>query len=185
MVREAIRRMLVEAFRLLSRLADDPYRTLQGHYGKGVRIDMGCAFAVVEGIHIGDWVYIGPDARMNGAGWLWIGSNVAIGPHVTIYTTNHCYDRSEFVPYDERLKLGPVRIEDHVWIGGNVVIVPGVTIGAGAVIGAGSVVTRDVPQCAVVAGNPAKVLKYRDREAFDRCVRKGAFWLKWSFEHPR
>jgi len=59
-----------------------------------------------------------------------------------------------------------VNIDDYVWIGANVSITPGVTIRKGAIVGMGAVVTKDVPECAIVGGNPAKILAYRDKETF-------------------
>ncbi|MGC8751800.1 DapH/DapD/GlmU-related protein, partial [Hydrotalea sp.] len=60
----------------------------------------------------------------------------------------------------EKVKSSPIKIADKAWIGFNVIILKGVTIGEGAIVGAGSVVTKDVPPYAVVAGNPAKIIKY-------------------------
>lgn len=86
-----------------------------------------------------------------------IGDNVLIGPGTRLYTPNH--------PLDVGLRrdgweIGlPITIEDDAWLGGSVVICPGVTIGARSVVGAGSVVTKDVPPDVVVAGNPARIVK--------------------------
>lgn len=88
-----------------------------------------------------------------------IGDDVQIGPAVQIYTAQHPID-----PATRRSGLEtahPVTIGDNVWIGGAAVICPGVAIGADAVIGAGSVVTRDVASGAVVGGNPARPLARR------------------------
>lgn len=101
-----------------------------------------------------------------------IGDNVQIAPNVSIYTAGHpLHPDSRNSGYEYAL---PITIGDNVWIGGNVVICPGVTIGDCAVIGAGSVVTRDVPPWTVAAGNPCRVLRqiteadrdfyYRDRK---------------------
>jgi maltose O-acetyltransferase len=86
-----------------------------------------------------------------------IGADTRIGPAVQIYTADHPRD-----PATRRTGLEsgrPVAIGCNVWIGGGAIILPGVSIGDDAVIGAGSVVTRDVPAGATVAGNPARILK--------------------------
>ena len=86
-----------------------------------------------------------------------IGNHVYIGPNVGIYTVHHAL-------LAEQRNAGimqslPVEIHDNVWIGGHAVIMRGVTIGQGAVIGAGSVVTHDIPPQVVAAGNPCRVLR--------------------------
>lgn len=86
-----------------------------------------------------------------------IGDNVCIGPNVSIYTACHPLDadlRDTWVEWAE-----PVTIGNSVWIGGGATILPGISIGDRSVVGAGSVVTRDVPPGVVVAGNPARVVK--------------------------
>ncbi|MBQ1412352.1 MAG: transferase, partial [Clostridia bacterium] len=91
-----------------------------------------------------------------------IGKNVMMGSDCVIYVRNHRFDRTD-IPM---MKQGfteeePVIIEDDVWIGGRVSILPGVRIGTGAVIAAGAVVTKDVESYSVVGGNPARVIKKR------------------------
>lgn len=86
-----------------------------------------------------------------------IGSNVFFGPAVQIYTVNHPLEAVQRRTLQEQAL--PVAIGDDVWIGGNAVILPGVNIGAGSVIAAGSVVTKDIPSGVVAAGNPCRVLK--------------------------
>ncbi|KAJ1962321.1 hypothetical protein IWQ62_003569 [Dispira parvispora] len=86
-----------------------------------------------------------------------IGDNVWLGPQVHIYAVTHplaAKSRSQYW-----IQAKPVTINDHVWVGGNSVIMPGVTIGEGAVVGAGSVVTKDVPPFTLALGNPARVVK--------------------------
>lgn len=94
-----------------------------------------------------------------------IGDNVLFGPAVQIYAASHP------VSADERrtmLEFGkPVTIGSDVWVGGGAIICPGVTIGARTVIGAGSVVTRDLPSDVVVAGNPARVIRELPQESTD------------------
>ena len=103
-----------------------------------------------------------------------IGERVLLGPRVGIYTAAHPLDaavRATGVEYG-----APVTIGDDVWVGGNAVICPGVTIGAGSVIGAVSVVTRDIPPGVVAAGNPCRVLRPigpADREKWERAALQG------------
>ena len=110
-----------------------------------------------ERVSIGSNVFINNDFMVIGSGRITIGSNVLIGPGARFYTPNH--------PLDVELRregweIGlPITLEDDVWLGGSVVICPGVTIGRGSVVGAGSVVTKDVPPGVVVGGNPARVLR--------------------------
>lgn len=100
------------------------------------------------------------------SGGVTIGRYFHVGRGLTIFSTNHNYNSDTLIPYDEQSIIEPVIIKDFVWCGSNVTIVPGVTIGEGAVIGSGAVVTKDVPDYAVVGGNPAKVIKYRNKELF-------------------
>jgi len=158
--------------------ANDPYRALRGRIGRGVMLHGPSSFVAVDGITIGDWVYIGPGARFSGSGGLTIGSNVAIGPDVTILTSNHRIDGDPWIPFGPDVDRKPVRIGDHVWIASRVVILPGVTVGEGAVVGAGAVVTRDVPEGAIVAGNPAREIRRRDERAFAAAKADQRFWLR-------
>jgi len=86
-----------------------------------------------------------------------IGDDCFIGPNVSIYTACHSTDPAE--RNSRREWAEPVTIGDNVWIGGSVTILPGVKIGSNVTIGAGSVVTRDIPDGVVAVGNPAKVLR--------------------------
>lgn len=101
-----------------------------------------------------------------------IGDNCQMAPNVAIYTAGHpLHPVSRNSAYEYGI---PVEIGDNVWIGGNTVILPGVHIGSNSVIGAGSVVTKDIPEWCVAAGNPCKVIRkiteedkkyyYRDQE---------------------
>ena len=86
-----------------------------------------------------------------------IGDNVMFGPNVSVYTVNHPLYYEDRNKYLEQAK--PVVIEDNVWLGGNVVILGGVTIGKNSVIGAGSIVTKDIPANSLAFGNPCKVVR--------------------------
>lgn len=100
------------------------------------------------------------------SGGVTIGQYFHTGRNLTIFSTNHNYKTPRTIPYDEVSIEQPVVIGDFVWCGSNVTIVPGVTIGEGVIIGAGAVVTKDIPDYAVVGGNPAKIIKFRDIQHF-------------------
>lgn len=85
-----------------------------------------------------------------------IGDHVSVGPDVVFCGAGHDYSTLDLDDI-----AATIRVEDHVWIGARSVILPGIIIGKGAVIGAGSVVTRHVPPWSIVAGNPARLIKQR------------------------
>ena len=91
-----------------------------------------------------------------------IGDNVILGPNVNIYTASHPYNEVQRIKGLEYAK--PVKIYDNVWIGGNVTILPGVKINQGAIIGAGSVVTHDIPPYVIAVGNPCEVVRSITKE---------------------
>ena len=95
-------------------------------------------------------------------GEIQIGDDVMIGPNVVIRASNHNFERTDISMWDQGQQLGgKIVIGDDVWIGANVVVVSNVSIGSHVIIAAGAVVTKDVPDYAVVAGVPAKILKFR------------------------
>lgn len=113
-------------------------------------------------IEIGQKSFINFNVSMIDVGKIIIGDHVLIGPNTGIYTAIHPIDpeiRSKGVQ-----KARPIIIEDKAWIGGSVTILPGVRIGYGAIVGAGAVVTKDVPAMTIVAGNPAKAIREINEE---------------------
>lgn len=128
--------------------------------GKNINVERGAIFS--RDITIGDYSGIGENTVIPGRG-VRIGNNVMMGPWCIIYTTNHEYGRTDIPMIMQGMKEPePVTVGDDVWIGGRVIILPGVKVGNGCIIGAGAVVTKDVPDYAIVGGNPARVLKYRN-----------------------
>ena len=109
-----------------------------------------------KNIQVGKNVFINACCRFQDQGGITIGDGCFIGHNVTIATINH-----NFLP-EKRANMypAPVKLGKNVWVGSDCTILPGVTIGDGAVIGAGSVVTKDIPAMAVAVGNPCKVIKY-------------------------
>lgn len=116
------------------------------------------------------------DTFIDCSGGVTIGRYFHTGRGLTIFSSNHNYISNESIPYDTKLIVKPVVIKDFVWCGTNVSIVPGVTIGEGAIIGANAVVTRNVPDYAVIGGNPAEIIKYRDIELFKKLKEEGRFY---------
>jgi acetyltransferase-like isoleucine patch superfamily enzyme len=126
-----------------------------------------------EKISIGCGSVINAWSTIHSAGGVSIGQFTHIGHGLTIYSSNHNYRSQESIPYDEIDILKPVVIEDCVWIGSNVSIVPGVRIGEGSVVGMGAIVTKDVPRGSIVGGNPAKVIGSRDMVTYERLKAQG------------
>ena len=124
-----------------------------GHVGKNVHVDIDFHCECGKHIFMGDKVIVNMNCTFVDNNRIDIGSNVLIASNVQIYPEEQEICRTYALP---------VRIEDGVWIGGGVVILPGVTIGRNSVIGAGSVVTRSIPANCVAVGNPCRVIKQID-----------------------
>jgi len=136
-------------------------RRIFKYAGKNIRVEKGAFFGDGAQIEIGNNSGIGINCQVCGP--VKIGDNVMMGPDVIVLTSRHKFDRLD-VPI---IKQGyhppePVVIGDGAWIGTRVIILPGVKIGKEAIIGAGAIVTKDVPEYAIVGGNPAKVVRHRD-----------------------
>jgi acetyltransferase-like isoleucine patch superfamily enzyme len=135
--------------------------------GPGAGIHLGCfvwSYAPRQvrrsGFRVGAHSRINRNCCLDVRGPLTIGDNVSVSPEVTILTASHAVNAADF-----HVELRPVVIEDHVWIGTRATILPGVSLGRGSVIGAGSVVTSDVPAFSIVAGVPARPIGTRDPAA--------------------
>ena len=125
---------------------------------KGVNIERGAHFT--PGLRIGERSGVGINCEINGP--VTIGKDVMMGPEVVVYTSGHKFDRTDISMMDQGFTdVRPVEIGDDVWIGRRAIIMPGVKIGNGCVIGAGAVVTKDIPDYSVAAGAPARVIKNR------------------------
>lgn len=109
----------------------------------------------------GSNIRFGRFSQVNCVGGLEIGSNVMMGPHVIITTANHVFSNLNIPMRVQGLVNKKVIIGDDVWVGANVVILPGVTIGNGSIIAAGAVVSKDVSSQVIVGGVPAREIKRR------------------------
>jgi acetyltransferase-like isoleucine patch superfamily enzyme len=154
-----------------------------GTCGDGCVFEVGCLIFHPENVHLGRNVYVGHQAILKGyyrnemrigdetwigqqcffhsAGGIAIGARVGIGPGVRILTSAHTEAGRETPILFAPIELAPVVIEDDADVGVGAIVLPGVTIGRGAQIGAGAVVSRDVPAYAVAAGVPARVIRER------------------------
>lgn len=111
-------------------------------------------------IFIGKGTVIGFNVSLLAGADIKIGENVLFASNILITSENHGMDPENVLKYSlQSLEAKPVVIEDNVWIGENSIILPGVTVGKYSIIGAGAVVTKDVPSYTIVAGNPAKIIK--------------------------
>lgn len=136
---------------------------------KKIFLKTSASFKVHAGVDFGSGalIKIGENSSFNKGAWIGndtvLGNNVMMGPNVSILSGSHNFDRLD-IPMNEQgaPKRKPVIIGNDVWIGTRSIILPGVNIGNHSIIGAGSVVTRDVPEYGIVGGNPAKVIKYRN-----------------------
>ncbi|MBI2029519.1 acyltransferase [Candidatus Gottesmanbacteria bacterium] len=132
------------------------YRISGVRIGKGSTIHMWCNFFNPYGVSIGEDTIIGDHAFLDGRAKLTIGNHVDIGSSVLIYNSEHDVDAANFTAIEE-----PVVIEDYVYIGARVTILPGVKIQKGAVVASGAVVTKDVVSMSIVGGVPAKEIRIR------------------------
>lgn len=134
-------------------------RRLFKKMGRDVIIERHAYFSTGEQLSIGDGSGLGVNAHCVGP--IIIGRDVMMGWDVIILTLNHATGVGRPMRGQGGLPREPVVIEDDVWIGARVIILPGVVVHRGAILAAGAVVTKEVPAYAVVGGNPARIIKYR------------------------
>lgn len=158
------------------------WRAASRRFGDGVRIGAGVGFKHIETFEIADGVFIGDHAYIQGrfdgtcvigrrvwigpqsyfdARDLVLGDDVGWGPGAKVLGSAHTGWPLDVPVIQTDLEIRPVRVEEGADIGTNAVLLPGVTVGKGSIVGAGAVVTRDVPPMAVVAGVPAQFLRWR------------------------
>lgn len=153
------------------------------HLGTPSYISHQATFNFHHRISIGKYCRIGPYCHLDGEGGITIGDGTIFASRITILTSSHHYNQVEFLPYNIEDKRMPVHIGKGCWIGWGASILPGVTVEDGAIIAMGAVVTKSVPKGAIVGGNPAKVIKYRDElEQIDQAIQTESYFLKYKLE---
>jgi acetyltransferase-like isoleucine patch superfamily enzyme len=113
------------------------------------------------GLVIGSGTYIGPRCVLGAGGGITIGARVTFGAGVHLLAENHEFRDGSRPIQDQGVTRAGIRVDDDVWVGNQVIVLDGVHIGHGAVIGAGAVVTKDIPPMAIAVGNPARVTGHR------------------------
>jgi acetyltransferase-like isoleucine patch superfamily enzyme len=141
-------------------------------YGYGLKVNYKSTFT--------NNTIIGNDCHFNGIdivgnGKVIFGDHFHSGSNILIVTQNHNYYNSEFLPYDNIDILKKVIIGNCCWLGSRVIILPGTVIEEGVVVQAGSVLFGKIPKCAIVGGNPWKILKYRDIDKYDQLVQENKY----------
>lgn len=134
-------------------------------YGAHIRPSGYWSREIGEGIKIGNNSSIGAYSYIGCAGYIQIGDDVMIGPRISLLAENHVYNDTNRPISEQGVVRKGIEIQNGVWIGANVSVLDGVTIGAGSVVAAGAVVTKDIKPYTVVGGVPAKVIKYRFPES--------------------
>lgn len=129
--------------------------------GKNCVIEGGGDLYIPSKVKLGKEVYIGKNFFLHGGGGLSIGSYTHVSRNVSIHTRNHNFE-GEMLPYDKGFSYKCVEIGEYCWIGMNVCITPGVKIGSGCIIGMGSVISKDVPDNAIVTGANQVFRRNRD-----------------------
>lgn len=142
-----------------------------GSCGKRLKVNTYCQFN--KNVFIGDYCNFN-GIRILGGGKVTIGNYFHSGIECMMITQNHNYEGT-LIPYDNTYITKNITIGDCVWFGNRVTVVGNVNIGEGAIIAAGAVVCKDVPVCAIVGGNPAKIIKYRDKEHYYKLKAEGKF----------
>lgn len=134
------------------------------YIGDSIYLDSGIKIYQPENISIGEGTYIGQEVTLNAADKISFGENCGIASGSYFMTWNHAIDKKVVELRATGKESAPISVGDGAWVGYNAIILPGVKIGTGAVVGAGAVVTNDVPDWTVVVGVPASPIAVRSTE---------------------
>jgi acetyltransferase-like isoleucine patch superfamily enzyme len=137
------------------------------YFGKNARLGENAQVTTPERCHIGTNAAIGDGSIINAVGGFHLGDYSVMAAECMVFTTEHRFVGTTRLPFDKVRQVKPVHVGDYVWIGARTMIHSGVRIGDGAIVGLGSVVTRDVASLSIVAGNPAVVIGKRPQQSFE------------------
>lgn len=173
-----IKKILILALKKINKLQKTNF--IFASQGENVVISSNVNFGNPENITLESNIFIGESCSIYAQGKVTIMAGTILADHVDIRSANHYYDGNDlnFLPFDQKVLVKPVVIGKNVWIASHVVILPGVTVGEGAVIAAGSIVTKSIPSLAVVGGNPARIIKYRDKERYLKLKSEEKLFMK-------
>lgn len=154
--------------------------------GEGTVIRRDAKLYDPQNITIGKNCYIGSRNTIYASGKVEIGDNCAFAEDIMIFTSNHNYKSSTMVPFDNHSIIQDVFIGNNVWIGTRVMVMAGCKVEDGAIIAAGSVISKSIPSCAIVAGNPAKIIGWRDKKQYERIISNNPYretmdWI-WDYQ---
>ena len=153
--------------KLESRLYSIAIRRRAKSCGRGLLV-LGPGVNVTSSTTIGDGAGFGKRVKIFGDGPVSIGRRAVLAEDTVVYTQVHDYDHSDVLPFGWGFTYPETSIGDYAWLGIKCIVLPGARIGEGAIVQAGSVVMGVVPPCAIVAGNPAKVIGWRDVEHYNK-----------------
>jgi acetyltransferase-like isoleucine patch superfamily enzyme len=168
---DAIKRLI---FRVLRWACTTYARRKVARYGVGLTVNFPCMFTT--NTEIGNYCHFN-GMKVRGTGRLTVGNYFHSGEEIFILTQNHNYRDPQCLPYDHVDIPRDVTIGDYVWLGSRVTILPGVVLGDGCIVQAGAVVSGKFPPNAILGGNPAVIIRYRDEAAVARLVSQGRFLL--------
>jgi acetyltransferase-like isoleucine patch superfamily enzyme len=130
----------------------------------------------VRKLSIGENSHLKSNTFIECSGGVTIGKYFHSARGLTIFSTRHIWKEADKIPYSAEIEFSPVTIGDCVWAGVNVTILPGTTIGNGAILGAGAVVRGNIPDGAIMVGNPASIVAFRDSKHFEKKYADQAFF---------
>ncbi|MFB3226205.1 acyltransferase [Exiguobacterium sp. PHA03] len=142
-------------------------------------------FDYPQNIYIDNYCSLGKDVILQAtpSSKIIIGEGTIIAPRCKMIATNHNYNNNlKALPFDNINYVNDIVIGKGVWIAESAIILSGIKIDDGAIVAAGAVVTKDVPKGAIVGGNPAKIIKYRNIEIIDKLIEENKFYrsIDWS-----
>ncbi len=173
-----MKRLIFELIHFLRKLRGKFWRRVFKYQcastGKHVGISCFCPISSAAEVRVGDYFHSN-GLRVMGHGDLTIGRYFHSGENCKIMLGSHDYDTGEAIPYGQKFTSKTVTIGDFVWMGTDSTICGNVKIGNGVIIAMGAVVVKDIPDYAIVGGNPAKIIKYRDNDHYQQLLEEGKF----------